>query len=638
MPVELLSPWMLGVLGLCVPLVVLYILKVRRNRMKVSSTWLWLQARRDLMARSPFKKLILQVPLILQLLVLALLALAAARPATLGKALDGDHVAIVIDTSASMSAQDGSGMTRMDLAKRAAHEIVASLPPGSDAMIIDAGRDTRIALPPDRDTRRMRNAIDEIQAREVEGDLGAAISLALGRMEQLAGKRQIMVLTDGNLAAPAPLSSTAIPVELIRVGQPVDNAAIVRVDVRAGTDPVLDREQVQAFLLIGNFGKAPRELFVTMRQHNASDVLASRKVVVEPGDKLPVVLTFNPAEGDRGTGLLFDISPHDAMPIDDVAFGRVPAGRKLPVYLASADEESPWLLRALAADPDVELHAGTLKELAEARVPRDAFVVIDGACPPNPPGADLLIVDPPAGDCFGTVVGAVAEQPLITSWEHGDPRMRFLTLDGVLVSKARLLDPESKRQALIRSDQGVIASDVSSAARSATLLAFDVGDSNWPLKASFVLFVRNLMEQARSHRSSNISGPAIAGEPLRIALPTAVSEAVVKPPHGDERKVTVRNGLAVVPDLQRVGLYHVNWTHPEPGSLWMPVNLTSAAESDLTRAAVDTVGAEVALNDAESAVETHHDWSWVVALVALTFILFDVWWLTRRPRSARARA
>src|SRR5690606_21198922 len=128
-------------------------------------------------------------------------------------------------------------------------------------------------------------------------------------------------------ARPAPIESATIPLELVVVGKPVQNAAIVRVDVRAGEDPVLNKEQVQAFLLVANFGKEARELYVTMRQLNASDVLASRKVLVEPGQRLPVVLTFYPAEGDYGTALVFDISPQDAMPVDDVAYGRVPAGR-----------------------------------------------------------------------------------------------------------------------------------------------------------------------------------------------------------------------------------------------------------------------------------------------------------------------
>src|SRR5690606_1134052 len=77
---ELLHPAWLGLLGLLAPLVVFYILKVKRQRRRVASTWLWREARRDLMARSPFKRLVVQLPLILQALALIALAVAAAKP------------------------------------------------------------------------------------------------------------------------------------------------------------------------------------------------------------------------------------------------------------------------------------------------------------------------------------------------------------------------------------------------------------------------------------------------------------------------------------------------------------------------------------------------------------------------------
>ncbi len=634
MGLDVLTPKALWLLALLPPLIVLYILKVKRTRLRVASTWLWAQAQRDLMARSPFKRLIVQLPLILQALALIALAVAAARPATLGKALSGDHLAIIVDTSASMSALDPKAdKTRIELAKDAAHELIRSLPPGSDAMILDAGRDTRVLLPPDRDTRRMHEAIDRLRVRDVEGDLASSIALATNRLKQAGGLRRIIVLTDGNLARPAPLQSATLPLELITVGEPIGNAAIVRVDVRAGEDPVLNKEQVQAFLLVANFAAEPRELYVTMRQQNASDVLASRKVRVMPGQRLPVVLTFYPAEGDYGTPLVFDISPHDAMPVDDVAFGRVPAGRKLPIYLASAGEESAWLLRSLVSDERAELRAGTVKELMSAQgVPQDAFTVIDGACPVNPPGGDLLIVNPPGGDCYGTVVGATVEEPNITSWEHGDVRLRFLTMEGVFVKKARLLRPDSTRQELIRTDKGVIAADISTSSRTITLLGFDVGESNWPLRASFVLFMRNLMEEARRHRSSGVSGPALAGDPLRISLPATVSEATVEPAGGEPFEVKVHNGLAIVPEVQRVGLYRILWEKPQPGQKWIPVNLVSLPESDLTRVPVDTLGPEIKMTAAVDAVQAHQEWGWILALVALAFMLFDVWYFTRGRR------
>ena len=214
---QLLTPSALWLLAVSAPLVLLYILKIRRQRRPIASTWLWQQARRDLMARTPFKRLIWQLPLFLQLLALVALALSATGPAKRSRAVTGDHLAIIVDTSASMAAAE-SGGTRMALAKATAHELVDSLAPGSDAMILEAGREARVVLSPDRDVRRMHAAIDNIAARDVEGDLGQAIALAASRLKQLSGERRIVVISDGNLAKPAPLTGLPIPLELVRVG------------------------------------------------------------------------------------------------------------------------------------------------------------------------------------------------------------------------------------------------------------------------------------------------------------------------------------------------------------------------------------------------------------------------------------
>ncbi|WP_437992310.1 vWA domain-containing protein [Sorangium sp. So ce145] len=666
-PLALLSPgglWLLALLG---PLVLLYILKIKRSRRRVPSTWLWAAAQRDLMARAPFRKLIAQLPLVLQALALALLALALARPASRGRELTGDHVAIVLDTSASMSAAArgpaGEATTRVELAKQLARDLLSGLAPGSDALIIEAGRDARLVAALDRDLVRLKAAIDPIAARDVEGDLEAAVALGIDRLRQLGGARRVVAITDGNLARPASLRGASLPVEVITVGDAVDNAAIVRVDVRSGSAVVgasgaggersEQREEVQAFLVVANFGAQPRDVYVTMRQDNASDVLGSRRVLVKPSERLPVVLTFRPSPGDYRKGLVFELSPRDAMPLDDVAYGRVPAGDKLPVFLASAGKGqggdaqgaqpgepsggSVWIERALASDPMTSVTSGALADLlGKPSLDPDTFVVIDGACPPDPPGGDLLIVNPPPGRCAGTLVGPTLERPTLTSWDTADPRLRFLTLDGVNLRVASSLKPEAATQELIRAQEGTIATDISTASRTGTLLGFDVGESDWPLKASFVLFVRNLLEQARAHRAHGITGPARTGEPLRVSVPATARDLQAIGPAGERLEVAQRAGVAVIAETPRAGFYRLAWQGPQAGSVVVPANLTSVAESDLTpRPLLAEGGGEVAVSSAAGQPDAHVEWTWLLALAALGFVLFDVWYFTRVPRPLR---
>ena len=254
--------------------------------------------------------------------------------------------------------------------------------------------------------------------------------------------------------------------------------------------------------------------------------------------------------------------------------------------------------------------------------------------PDNVPGGDLLVVDPPPGRCLGTLVGRTLEHPVITSWETADPRLRFLTLDGVHVAKAHALEPEGPTQQLIRTQEGAIATDISTPTRAGTMIGFDVGETDWPLKASFVLFVRNLLEQARAHRAHGMSGPGRSGEPLRVSLPITASEVEVETPDGTRSKVPVRNGLLVLPEVARAGLYHLAWQGPQAGSMVVPANLGSEAESNIAvLTAITKADSSITVTEADTRGQAHVEWTWLLALLALAFVLGDVWYLTRTPRA-----
>jgi hypothetical protein len=631
MPFELLRPSGLWLLGLLVPLVVLYILKVRRRRVRVSSTWLWAVARRDLLARSPFRRLIAEVPLLLQLLALGLLALALAAPATRAGAVIGDHLAVVVDTSASMGVTGADGKRRIDRARQAARRIVGALRPGSQAMIVEAGREPRVASPLDRDVRRLEAAIDGLDARDVEGRLGQAVALASDRLRGLGGDRRIIIVTDAAIADPDALASVALPVDVVRVGEPADNTAIVRVDVRSGVDAATRREQVQLFALVSHYGKQRRSVYVTLRQRNVTQPLASRRLELAPGERAPVVLTFEPTRGDQGSGLIVELSPNDALAVDDRAYARVPQGRRLPVVISPADG-SPWLQRALLADPDLDVAGVGLDALAGAGVPDDALVVVSGACPPLTPGGDVLIVNPPPGPCRTALVAEPLEGAVPTSWSETDARFRFLTLDGVAIAKARRIETSGPEEALVRSREGTLIADVSMPGRTATLLGFEPGDSNWPLKASFVLFVRNVVELARAHRLHGVTGPAQTGQPISVRVPPAVEEVTLEGPDGRPSPLAARAGLVVVPELSRAGFYYLSWQGAQPGSALVTANLTSERESDVTPRALALAGGGVRAAASAELPAALSDWSWLLAALALGLIMLDAWWLTRVRR------
>jgi hypothetical protein len=640
---HLLDPKGLLLLAGLAPLVLLYILKIRRKRQRVSSLWLWASAQRDLLAKHPFRKLVPEVTLLLEIVALMALAFALARPLSGGGPIEGDHVALVVDASASMATRVGGpsgGETRMDRARRAAHDVVAHLGPGADAMVIEAGREARVLSPPERDPHRVDAAIDGLAAHDVEGDLAASLALAADRLRSLGGHGRLVVVTDGALASHEPLLVGGVAADVIPVGDDEDNAAVVRIDVRSGIDAVTHGEQVQVFAMIQSWATRPRDAFVTLSLEGRPEPIASRRLLLAPGDKQPVVLTFEPRAEDHGAGLVVRLSPGDAAPADDAAYGRVPAAPRMPVAVIT-DAASTWTLRALEADPDVDLRHFAPSQLGSVNLDPSSLVVLEGVCPESVPGGDVLVVAPPPGTCFGASVGPAVEDPPLTSWESADPRLRFLTLDGVHVAHSSALQTRGAGAALVRSTTATLIADASVPGRMVTIVGFDVGDSDWPLKASFVLFVRDVVEVARAHRLQGSSGPTRTGDPVRVSVPAGTVEVLVDGPGVQERRVPARDGLATIPALERAGLDHVRWTEPHVGGLVIAANLTSAAESDVRPRPLEIDGTSRAPGAGPGTVRglgARDAWVRWLAAIAAAALALDLVWITRQPRRREAPA
>lgn len=109
-----LAPWSAVWAGaVALPLLVLlYMLRLRRRAVRVSSTLLWEQAVKDLHANEPLRRFRWSLLFVLQLLALSAMLLAIARPVVEGTSLSHDRIVIVLDRSASMRATDSTVRSR----------------------------------------------------------------------------------------------------------------------------------------------------------------------------------------------------------------------------------------------------------------------------------------------------------------------------------------------------------------------------------------------------------------------------------------------------------------------------------------------------------------------------------------------
>jgi len=106
--------------------VLLYILKLRRRAVPVPFARIWDAVFRDRQATELFSKLRRLLSLLFQLALLALLILALGDPKPKQSVLEGRHLVVLVDASASMKAVDVKP-SRIEAAKAAVKKLVRGL-------------------------------------------------------------------------------------------------------------------------------------------------------------------------------------------------------------------------------------------------------------------------------------------------------------------------------------------------------------------------------------------------------------------------------------------------------------------------------------------------------------------------------
>src|SRR5262245_54647560 len=199
-----LNPILLaGLAAISIPIII-HLLNRRRFQKVVWAAMRFIQASVEKnQKRMRLEDMIL---LALRCLLLALLALALARPAILSEATDlfGQSkvpAVIILDQSRSMGMSDGTA-TRFDKARQAAEQALDSMPSGSAAAVFLASDLVQPIIPePTYDLNLARKVLREAALTDRATDLFPALQKALDTLQgRLALRREIYLITDGQAA------------------------------------------------------------------------------------------------------------------------------------------------------------------------------------------------------------------------------------------------------------------------------------------------------------------------------------------------------------------------------------------------------------------------------------------------------
>ncbi len=559
-------------------LIVLYLLKLRRREVEVSSTFLWSAVIRDMRANAPFQKLRKNILLLLQAIALALAALALAQPGFMGERSPAETTVILIDHSASMSARepDGSGgtPTRLDRAKEEARRIVKAATSGMSftadrprAMVISFASSPTVLVAPTSDASELLAAIDSIGASESMALLAPAMQLAEAHARDNPTQTRIVVLSDGAFAdeeaSQAPLDAE---LEYIAIGSgTVDNAGIVSLRAQRSYDKP---ERVTVFVAVdANAGaRESAEIELTID----GEIIAVRRTPLIESETTgarsgAVVVQFNRL---RSAVIRTRVLSEDALAADDEAWIALPPAAQPKVTVVTTG--NPLMERALRASAialPVVITPGEYIERARRGAIIADVVIFEDFSPPDdalPTGSYLSFGPPPPIEGIGTTrdpdqSGSDGSVSAFVSWRVDHPALEYAGLEKVRISTAHSFEVEDQRDVIARLTSGPGIVEIDHDGRRAICVAFDPLDSNWPFDRGYVLFLATAIDYLAGAAGAEATTQLRPGDTLATALPPSARDIQLIGPDGAFIEPTIRERQLTHTPLRSRGVYEVSW-------------------------------------------------------------------------------
>jgi VWA domain-containing protein/aerotolerance regulator-like protein len=610
-------------------IILFYLLKLKRKRRVVPSVFLWQRALEEIEANAPFKKLRRSLLLILQLAALSAIVFALARPLIATRSLASGSSIIIIDSTASMSARDENGRSRLDRAKELARDMVSGLSGDDRAAIIESSSRVTVRSSLTSDRAALQSAINYAEETDAQGNLTDAVRLA----EQIAKTERdarIIVISDGGspplatdlgsnalgsdglgsrsagtAAGNQSASGSGAGLRFVRVGQRADNVGIVAMNSRA-TQSGARRE---LFASIANFGANDRSIAVELKINgNLAD---ARTVNVAANDRAALVFNSLPDEGGLAE-LKLDLS--DDLASDNTAYAFLNDARPIRVGVAS---ENPFLLASVAVNTDFDAR----KINPGVALSEFDCIVSDG---PLPAGAvesnrPLLAINPSDEQGLWRATGT-EQQPEITLVERSHPVNNYLSYADLHIESAPRRETAPWIRPVAASAEGGLIWAGDDSHRRVVMIGFDLAQSDLPLKVEFPLLLANSIawlagrDQAAAERTVRAGQPAI--------INGAQASATITKPNGESEEATARDGSIIFADTFKVGAYGVKDAQGFAASL-----LSESESNTAPRDSIKTRAGEIS-GQVETFKSEREAWRWI-ALAALAVLTFE-WWVYHR--------
>ena len=603
--------------------VLLYILKLRRRPVPVPFARIWDAVFRDRQATELFSKLRRLLSLLLQLVLIALLVFALGDPKPKTSLLEGRHLVVLVDASASMKAVDVKP-SRIEVAKVEVRKLVHGLGSADRALIVEMGALPSPLSTMSADATELEPAIDALHASDTRADLERGLSFAIDSLRGLP-KGEVVVVSDGVLGDVTEIAkrvdSSALSLKYLPIGKSGTNVAISEFSVRRYP---LDKSRSEVMLEVANTNDQQVQVELTLLGDGT--IIDVSRFALGPNERLPrYYQDLAGASRTLEAKIRLADGRADDLPADDHAYALMPERHRARVLVVS--KGNTYLEAALLLDEYLDVTT----VLPGKAIPSEHFdvAILDGVADPLPDTvAAALYLNPPDGGA-PLKLGAALTDFGFDTWDKKSAILRFLALGDVQVANGRALQSQPSDRVLGASDQGAILVSGARSGHPFVALGFDPRNSDLVLRVAWPLFVLNTINAFVEEDTGYVSSFR-TGDVWRIPVPSSVDQATVTDPFGVKHTVPVKEGRAVYLG-EEAGFYKLSaGVGADAVNSEFAANLSDLAESRITPSPELALGAHKAAPVSIGApVSAREVW---VYLLAAVIALSVIEWITYHRR------
>jgi Ca-activated chloride channel homolog len=636
---SLLAPAALGLSILALPIILLYMLRLRRREQQVSSLYLWQDLVLDRAANAPWQRLKRNLLMFLQLLLLAALIIALARPYLRLPGLADGRTIILLDASASMQVKDmENGQSRFESALNEIEQLVGL--GGGSVTLIKVTQTPTVLAADTTDQPMLRRILQTVAAENQTADWPAAFALASASAQGTQESR-FFIFSDGKL----PDSLPALPgeVHFISVGQASENLALTSLASRNSPDG----EVLLASVL--NTGRQPQNTLLALYMDGA--IFDSKRLTIFPGQRSDIRWTIPQNAGSIIEAILIPEEGGDFLSIDNRAWAILGDHTSREILLIT--EGNLFLERLFGVLPGYRVIRATpenariiLSEAASSGNPYELIIFDSVPLPPVLPDSNLLMINPNPGSATpasvsthstgpfslqvtgtftDTAITRIVPNPLLENVEWGMVR----------ISQAQTVNTTGLAP-LVEAGGGPLLLAGESNGRRMVLVPFDLRQSDLPLQVAFPIIMANITDWLTPGRVLSNSVSLRPGDSVLVTPDNRAEAIVVEKPDGTfwENRLEPTTRSILFTDTSDPGIYQVYY-RDSSGELvridYFAINFMNSEESRIQPSETIQIGqTEIS---ASTAVGTgrREIWPW---FLGLGFVMMAVeWWMNySRPR------